>query len=254
MLNCANQPYDQVEFHKLLVQLAGVTATSQVLDVGCGVGRTLNEAVRIARRTVGIDNNERFLGRARQSLAAALDDGRLELATVDLNQGPLPFAEESFDSIICQNVLECIRDKPALIAACCRALKPGGVFLLSHHDFGGVMLNSADTALTRDIVVRYADSAQDWMDAADGEVGRKLPGLMGSADFAEMTTETRQLVGLSFAEGTSARAYCIDAAKTAVRSGLAEADVDRWLGDLDALDRRGAFYLAIPWVYVRARK
>ncbi|NIA70073.1 methyltransferase domain-containing protein [Pelagibius litoralis] len=254
MLKSANQPYDQAGFHEQLVKLAGVGSSSRVLDVGCGTGRTLRQVARVAQQAIGIDSKEEFLEQARRSLSDAVDDRRVELLNVDLNREALPFPDAGFDNIICQNVLECIEDKQRLIAGCHRVLKPDGVFLLAHHDFGGVMVNSGDSGLTRAIVAAYADEAQGWMDAADGEIGRKLPGFMRASEFGEMTSETQQLVAFRFAEGSAAHDYCADAAKAAIRAGISKSDVDGWFADLAALDRREAFYFSIPWVYVKASK
>lgn len=254
MLKSANQTYDQVSIHKHLVKLADVGPSSRVLDVGCGPGRTLLQVAQVAEQAVGIDREEEFLEQARCSLSAVVDDESLALLKVDLNQNALPFDDACFDSVICQNVLECIRDKARLITDCYRVLKPGGILLLAHHDFGGVMLNSCDSGLTRKIVAAYADEAQGWMDAADGEMGRQLPGLMRNSEFKEMISETRQLVTLNFTDGTAVYDYCADAAKAAIRAGTRESDADGWFADLVKLDRREVFYFSIPWVYVKALK
>ncbi len=253
-LESVNQPYDQADFHRQLVVLAGVEASSRVLDVGCGIGRTLREAALVTQQVVGVDSSEEFLELARRSLSETGHDSVVELLGIDLNRDVLPFPDADFDNLVCQNVLECIEDKPRLIAECHRVLKPGGVLLLAHHDFGGVMVNSRDSELTRQVIAAYADETQGWMDTSDGEMGRKLPGLMRGSEFREMTSETRQLVAFSFAEGTAAHDYCSDAAKAAVQRGIAKLDVDRWFADLVALERCGEFYFSIPWVYVKALK
>ena len=166
----------------------------------------------------------------------------------------MPFQDKSFDVVICQNVLECVTAKTALIGACCRILKQDGIFLLGHHDYGGVMLNSANPKLTRRIIAAYADETQDWMASSDGEIGRKLPGLVRCAAFGDAVTETRHLVDLSFGEGSYAQNYCREAARAAVQADLPQQQVEVWLQALAELDQRGEFYFGIPWIYVRARK
>ena len=249
-----NEPYAHGAFHEQLVALAGVTPSSRVLDVGCGVGRTLRHAARIAEKVVGIDCNEGFLERARISLGDVVGTGRVELQNVDVDRERLPFQDGHFDNVVCQNVLECIREKTAFIQECRRVLKRHGVFLLGHHDFGGVLLNHTDPRLTRKIIAAYADEKQDWMASPDGEIGRKLPGFMRSANFAEAVTETRQFVDLGFGEDTYAREYCERACEAALRANLRRSDVDDWTNGLVELDRRGGFYFSIPWIYVRAIK
>lgn len=253
-LKSLNTPYEFDVFHEELVSLAGVTPSSCVLDIGCGVGRTLRPAAKIAVMVVGIDSNEGFLERARESLSDEVGAGRVELRKVDADREGLPFQDDQFDNLICQNVLECIRDKAAFIRECHRILKRGGILLLGHHDYGGIMLNSPNSVLTRKIVTAYADETQEWMASSDGEMGRKLPGFVRSTDFDAVTTETRQFVELSYSKGGYAREYCRLAIDAALRAGLSRPEVDAWADDLVELDRCGEFYFGIPWIYVRAAK
>ena len=203
---------------------------------------------------VGIDSNEDFLDQARATFAPEVAAGRIELRQVDAEKEKLPFPDRHFDNIVCQNVLECISDKAALIDECHRVLKGSGVFLLGHHDFGAVMLNSSDAPLTRRIVAAYADETQDWMPVSDGEIGRKLPGIMRASKFVSTTTETRLQVDLDFEEGSDTGRYCQSACAAAQRAGVTVADLEGWIADLAALNRRGEFYFGIPWIYARATK
>lgn len=240
--------------HASLVKLAGIGTSSQVLDAGCGTGLTLKHITAAGGKVVGIDNNIRFLDRARLSFTDALASGQVELHRADLNQHPLPFEEATFDVVICQNVIECLFDKHSFINDFRRILKPDGIFLLSHHDFGGIMINSACPDTARKIVAAYADEVQPWMATADGEIGRKLPGLMQTPVFREKVTETQHLVDLRFSEGGYAFEYCQNAAKAAIRAGLSETDIKAWFDSLIEIDGRGEFYFGLPWVYVRAVK
>lgn len=253
-LKSLNAPYEFDKFHEELVSLAGVAPSSSVLDIGCGVGRTLRPLAKIAAKVVGIDSNERFLARARESLNDEVGAGRVELRKIDADHEELPFQDGQFDNLICQNVLECIRDKAAFIRECHRVLKRGGVLLLGHHDYGGVMLNCTNPILTRKIIATYADETQEWMASSDGEMGRKLPGFMRSTEFGAMTTETRQFVELSYSRDGYAREYCRLAMDAALRANLSRPEINAWADDLVELDRRGEFYLSVPWVYVRAVK
>lgn len=253
-MQSTNPTCTQDALHARLVKLAGISASSQVLDAGCGTGLTLKYITATGGKVVGVDDNDKYLDRARLLFTDALANGQVELRRVDLNQRPLPFEEAAFDAIVCQNVIECIFEKQSFINECGRILKPGGVFLLSHHDFGGIMINSACPDTTRKIVAAYADEMQSWMSTSDGEIGRKLPGLMQTSALREKVTETQLLVDLSFCKGGYAFAYCQDAAKAAVRAGLSEADAKVWLDTLIQINDRGEFYFGLPWVYVRAVK
>lgn len=249
-----NAPYELGSFPEQLVELAGVEASSHVLDIGCGVGRTLRALARRAECAVGIDANETSLDQARAALGDAVQSGRVQLQCLDIAQDRLPFEDAAFHSVICQNGVECVVENPALIEECRRVLKPGGVLLMSYHDYGGIMLNSTIPALTQKIIAAYASAQHGWRLAAEGEMSWKLPGLIRSSEFGEAVTETRLFVDLGFAEESYARAYCRDAGRAALGAGLQEAEVTQWTAALVELDRRGVFYFGIPWIYVRAVK
>ncbi len=249
-----NRCYEDVRFHNELVELTGATTNSHVLDVGCGAGKTLRSLLETGAQVVGLDYKDEPLEAAYNAFEAAVTGKRLELLRVDLNNEAIPFPDTNFDIIICQNVLECIEDKQQLIADCFRCLKADGVFMLAHHDYGGVMINSSKSTLTRTIVAAYADETQNWMKVSDGEIGRKLPALTRSSSFSRMTTETRQFVDLSFGEGTYARSYCQDAAHAALRAGISKNDTREWLCELEEKDQQGSFYFSVPWIYVKAVK
>lgn len=48
-----------------------------------------------------------------------------EFAVVDLESGPLPWGDASFDSITCMHLIEHLRRSDALWSECARVLKPG---------------------------------------------------------------------------------------------------------------------------------
>lgn len=90
------------------------------LDLGCGDGR-LGAELR-ARRAVGADVSPVPLERAR---------GRLgEVVLVEPDE-PLPFADGSFDLVLCAEVLEHVRDVQLLLSEVRRVLRPGGALAIS---------------------------------------------------------------------------------------------------------------------------
>lgn len=108
----------------------------RVLDLGCGRGRHLHAFYWHARAldVVGLDLDY-------DDLDAAID-GFFELPpppaapprsavfTVG-DAGRLPFADESFDRVICSEVLEHLPDVDLALSEIDRVLKPGGRFALS---------------------------------------------------------------------------------------------------------------------------
>jgi len=117
-------------YEALAETLEGLLAEGQgplrVLDVGVGRGRTWRycEARPGAERLVltGVDLN---LPR----LQTLYGRERWRLARVDLHQG-LPFRDQSFEVVICEQLLEHLAAPEALIAELTRVLRPGGVAIV----------------------------------------------------------------------------------------------------------------------------
>jgi 2-polyprenyl-6-hydroxyphenyl methylase/3-demethylubiquinone-9 3-methyltransferase len=101
---------------------AGIAVGSRVLDVGTGGGflaATLSDA---GYEVVGID----------PQMAALRDAAKNVTASFALAVGDqLPFADGSFGSVVCSEVLEHVEDPGAVIAEASRVLRPGGVFVFT---------------------------------------------------------------------------------------------------------------------------
>jgi 2-polyprenyl-6-hydroxyphenyl methylase/3-demethylubiquinone-9 3-methyltransferase len=90
-----------------------------VLDLGCGDGRVAGELARRGFRVTGTDPSSVALERAR----AAHPEVAFEPPTAD---GSLPFADGSFDAVVCLNVLEHVADTQRLMSEARRVLAPAG--------------------------------------------------------------------------------------------------------------------------------
>lgn len=118
-----------IEFTRLNIQPG-----QRVLDAGCGGGWLVREAARrYPCRVVGGDAGGEGLALARRRLRRARAAGELrgpaELARLDAAR--LPFRDDSFDRIICTEVLEHVPDPDAAARELVRVLKPGGAIVVS---------------------------------------------------------------------------------------------------------------------------
>ena len=101
-------------------------AQGRVLEIGVGTGLNLPH-YRHAKTIAAIDPDDASLQRA-----LARRDGR----TMILHQASaeqLPFADESFDSVVGTLTFCSIGDPDRALSEVCRVLKPGGMFRLIEH-------------------------------------------------------------------------------------------------------------------------
>ncbi|HEY7349038.1 MAG TPA: class I SAM-dependent methyltransferase [Ktedonobacterales bacterium] len=114
---------------KLAAELLADRPDGRVLDIGGGMGRL---AVPLAQQyQVHLcDISEAMLELARKAAQeAAVPPGRLQTSAVDASQ-PLPFADGSFDLLICLDLLVHLPDPQAAVRELYRVLRPGGAALI----------------------------------------------------------------------------------------------------------------------------
>jgi SAM-dependent methyltransferase len=103
-----------------------------VLDAGCGLGRHLRQLARVpGLKIFGIDRSAGALSVTMNSMDTmpdALSKDYL-VSVADINR--LPFADASFDCVICSEVLEHIPDHQNAISELDRILKPQGTLVVS---------------------------------------------------------------------------------------------------------------------------
>jgi arsenite methyltransferase len=98
----------------------------RVLDLGSGAGTdSLVAAQMVGRegRVTGIDMTPEMLAKAR---AAAAEMGLTNVEFVEAEAEQLPFADESFDVVISNGVIDLVPDKDAVFSELFRVLAPGG--------------------------------------------------------------------------------------------------------------------------------
>lgn len=117
--------------HDLFIEWLAPRPQSRILDVACGSGHT---TLRIATRTgcevQGIDIHEQAIAEARSAAGSAGLAERARFGRHDAAQ-PLPFADGSFDGLICVDAINHLPDRPAVVAEWARVLEPGGVLVFT---------------------------------------------------------------------------------------------------------------------------
>lgn len=120
---------DELIRHFALTTAGRLDALSglRILDVGCGGGLISEPLARLGARVTGIEPAEESIAAARlhaegQSLAIDYRVGRAE---------DLIAAGESFDAVVCLEVVEHVPDPGAFLAMIARLVEPGGLMILS---------------------------------------------------------------------------------------------------------------------------
>ena len=102
----------------------------RVLDLGCGEGRHCHGLHMLGGvEVVGVDLDEPSLEKARaglETLPPRRPDDPTKTSFSVADATALPFPDDSFDALICSEVLEHLPDYPAAIKEMRRVLKPGG--------------------------------------------------------------------------------------------------------------------------------
>jgi SAM-dependent methyltransferase len=110
-----------------LAELAGITAETSVLDVGCGVGGPARFlAATHGCRVTGVDLSEPFVEAARYLTERTGQSGQVSFETASALE--LPFADDDVDVVLLQHVAMNIADRARLYRELRRVLRSGGRF------------------------------------------------------------------------------------------------------------------------------
>jgi ubiquinone/menaquinone biosynthesis C-methylase UbiE len=114
------------------VRLVKGRERGRALDIGTGPGQIVMKLARRLTRWkfVGVDRSANMIAQGVASLAETVGDvaGRVEFQTADGNA--LPFAEQSFDFVMCNSVLHHLAEPERLLSEMARLTKPEGAILL----------------------------------------------------------------------------------------------------------------------------
>jgi len=235
---------DVVKLREQIHSLIRFGTTISILDIGCGYG---DDLIRFGERCgadatfTGIDSARKPITKAREKTR---NDPRFTFIPHDISGG-LPFGDGSFDVVYSHNVLECIRDKEALISEVHRVLKPGGQVLFSHTDWDSQIINGTDKALIRRLVAAFSDWKQDWMSESDGWMGRRMAGLFRKNRGFSGEIIPFVLVNTEYAPGLYGYDRIRDVHTMAANGRIREKDYAAFQEDLEKTVSRGNYFYSV---------
>ncbi len=110
----------------MLTSRTGLRPGMRVLEVGCATGRTAAHiANTIGCDIVALDAHPQMLTWARREVDRRDVADRVEVVHADARD--LPFADDSFDRVICESLLVFVDDPALALREMVRVVKPGGL-------------------------------------------------------------------------------------------------------------------------------
>jgi SAM-dependent methyltransferase len=120
-------------YHGPFMSDAEITATDQVLDIGCGTGQTTRDAARAAASgaALGVDLSARMIEYARRAAdREGLGNVRFEQADAQVHPLTSPAVSPGFDVAISRTGAMFFGDPVAAFTNIARAIRPGGRLVL----------------------------------------------------------------------------------------------------------------------------
>lgn len=124
-----DQPWNRLRYRLVeanLQRIIGGGMAWRVLDVGGGDGRDALPLAQRGHTVLLLDHDAAMLAEA-ERCAAELDVGdHIHTQQVDVSTGELPVTSNSYDLVLCHNLLQYLPDPSPLLRGMAQALRPGG--------------------------------------------------------------------------------------------------------------------------------
>jgi len=113
---------------KAILGVLGLRPDDYLLEVGCGGGAFLHDALTSGCKAAAIDHSPDMVQTAREANQEAIQQNRLEVREGDASS--LPYSDGSFTCAVMTGVFAFISNPVGALSEVCRVLAPGGRFVL----------------------------------------------------------------------------------------------------------------------------
>ena len=150
--------------HTVMVQMLAGRPFESILEVGCGTGKNTGLLAELGQSVTAVDFSPGMLAKAR----AKITSPSVTFQVADITQ-PWPTPAAAFDLVTCNLILEHIEDLEFVMGQARRALKVGGLLLISElHPFrqylGGQARFTQDEETT--FIPAYVHHTSEFLQAA----------------------------------------------------------------------------------------
>lgn len=219
----------------------------KVLDIGCGRGELLgllSGSVNSRCTLVGMDEMEDSIRTAKNNFP------QIEFIREKFIDS-LSFDDNSLDIVLSVDTMECIPNKTALLDEVFRVLKLDGKVLFAHWDWDTQAYNSEHKSSIRKFVTAFSDWQQDWMDAADGQMGRRLWGLFEGSGKYKGKIASFTLLETEYREGRYGFDRLHDLSSLVEAGSIDRAEYEMICREMQSLsDQSKYFYSVNSYIYV----
>jgi SAM-dependent methyltransferase len=218
-----------------------------ILDVGCGSGDLLggiSDTVSDESTLIGMD-----------AMKNPIDEARSLYPSIDFRHekfvDSFVFPDASFDIVISVDTLECIPNKTAFVAETARILRPEGRILLAHWDWDTQVYNSEHKEIIRRFVAAFSDWQQGWMDACDGQMGRRLWGIFQGSGMFKGKMESFTLLETEYDKGNYGYDRLQDLAGLVKRGRIEESEYGLIRHEMENLKLRNQYFYSVnSYIYL----
>lgn len=232
-----SQSHDLILRRATTLQALNLRVGECVLELGCGGGFAAAEAARFvgpSGRVVAVDLSQDQVAAA-QSLCAEFS--WVECLVADATS--LPFEDDAFDAVFGNQILEYIADLDTALVETRRVLRSGGRFVVVATNWSSLVWHS-------DVPDRMERMLRAWETHAPfPDLPSILPAKLRQAGLQPLRQMSVPILNSSYHQSSFGYwgARLIHA--FVVSQGVVPvAEADAWLGEFDALEQAGTFFLS----------